>query len=70
MQSTWGAARQRRVRGGYFAHAKGKARTLILYDPQAKLPSDLGGDIYVPLERGKNQKAMFEKIESFLASQI
>jgi predicted nucleotide-binding protein len=55
---------------GYFAHAKGKARTLILYDPHAKLPSDLGGDIYVPLERGKNQKAMFEKIESFLASQL
>jgi predicted nucleotide-binding protein with TIR-like domain len=55
---------------GYFIHAKGKARVLIAQQADAKHLSDLGGDIYVPLSRGKNLKHTVEKIESFLASQL
>jgi len=34
---------------GYFASAKGKARTLLIVEEGCELPSDLGGDIYLPL---------------------
>jgi len=34
---------------GYFSSAKGKERVLIIREKGAKMPSDLGGDIYLPL---------------------
>jgi hypothetical protein len=35
---------------GYFIKAKGKDRVLILREADARMPADLGGDIYVPFE--------------------
>ena len=35
---------------GYFIHAKGKGHILIVRETGVKLPADLGGDIYVPLQ--------------------
>ena len=35
---------------GYFIKAKGKARVLIILEKGAKMPADLGGDIYASLE--------------------
>lgn len=37
------------LEAGYFAAAKGKERTLIIRQKGAKMPADLGGDIYAPL---------------------
>lgn len=34
---------------GYFAHAKGKPRVLIIREEGSKMPADLGGDIYASL---------------------
>ena len=34
---------------GYFIHAKGKDRVLVVREDGAKMPADLGGDIYAPL---------------------
>lgn len=34
---------------GYFAAAKGKSRVLIVLEEGAKMPADLGGDIFAPL---------------------
>jgi hypothetical protein len=36
---------------GYFTHAKGKERVLIVRETGVKMPADLGGDIYVPFLR-------------------
>jgi predicted nucleotide-binding protein len=41
------------LEAGYFASAKGKERVLIVREPDAKMPADLGGDIYVPLRPGE-----------------
>ena len=38
---------------GYFCAAKGKARTLIVLQDGAKMPADLGGDIYAALPPGR-----------------
>lgn len=35
---------------GYFSALKGKSRVLIVREDGAKMPADLGGDIYAPLE--------------------
>jgi hypothetical protein len=35
---------------GYFAAAKGKQRVLIIREKGSKMPADLGGDIYAPLD--------------------
>ena len=36
---------------GYFSSVKGKSRVLIVLEAGAKMPADLGGDIYASLER-------------------
>ncbi len=33
---------------GYFMKAKGKERTLIIREEGAKMPADIGGNIYLP----------------------
>jgi Predicted nucleotide-binding protein containing TIR-like domain len=40
------------LEAGYFAHAKGKERVLIVREEGVKMPADFGGDIYVPLREG------------------
>jgi hypothetical protein len=35
---------------GYFVHAKGKERALIIREEGAKMPADLGGSIYISLK--------------------
>lgn len=40
---------------GYFSAAKGKARTLIVLQDGAKMPADLGGDIYAALPAGQTR---------------
>lgn len=57
------------LEAGYFAHAKGSGRVLILHDPKAKLPADLGGQIFVPL-RGKNLKPITASLTAFLREQL
>ena len=43
---------------GFFAHAKGPERVLIIREEGAKMPADLGGDIYAPLpQRGRARGA-------------
>ena len=34
---------------GYFIAAKGKDRVLVVHEDGAKMPADLGGDIYASL---------------------
>jgi hypothetical protein len=39
---------------GYFINAKGKDHVLIVREASAKMPADLGGDIYAPLKSRAN----------------
>ena len=36
---------------GYFINSKGKDRVLIIVEKGAKMPADIGGDIYISLEK-------------------
>jgi hypothetical protein len=38
------------LEAGFFSHAKGKDRVLIVREQGSKMPADLGGDIYAPLQ--------------------
>jgi hypothetical protein len=52
---------------GYFAAAKGKSRVLIIREEATKMPADLGGDIYVPLDRA-NLKPVAKELRRFVAT--
>lgn len=51
---------------GYFAHAKGNDRVLIIRERGAKMPTDLGGLVYVTLEDRANIEPIKEDIRRFL----
>jgi predicted nucleotide-binding protein len=55
---------------GFFASAKGPNRVLIIRGGDAKMPADLGGDIYAPLpdddRKPQDIKAVKEPIRRFL----
>jgi hypothetical protein len=51
---------------GYFVSAKGKKRVLIVLEKGAKMPADLGGDIYVSLEDRADISLIRESIVKFL----
>jgi hypothetical protein len=53
---------------GYFVSAKGKEHVLIIREKDAKMPADLGGDIYAPLDDRSNLHPVQEIIRRFLAA--
>jgi predicted nucleotide-binding protein len=53
---------------GYFAHAKGHLRILIVREAGAKMPADLGGAIYAPLADRSNIDPIAEQLENFVKS--
>ena len=53
---------------GYFGAAKGKGRILILREEGAKIPADLGGDIYAEFKRRGNIQGLQQALRRFVAS--
>jgi hypothetical protein len=53
---------------GYFIHAKGKERVLIVLEQGAKMPADLGGDIYASLVDRSNIEPIEQTLNSFVAN--
>lgn len=51
---------------GYFMHAKGIERTLIIREEGAKMPADVGGNIYVSLKDRKDISTIQEQLRRFL----
>jgi hypothetical protein len=51
---------------GYFLHAKGQERVLLIIDPDTKIPADMGGLIYAPLPKKENMSDIHENLENFL----
>lgn len=55
------------LEAGYFAAAKGKERTLIIRQKGARMPADLGGDIYAPLVNRDDISPVTDYLDRFLA---
>ncbi len=50
---------------GFFSAAKSKSRVLIVLERDAKMPADLGGDIYASLEGKENITSIEETLNKF-----
>lgn len=68
----WRAAPRDNVvfEAGYFANAKGHSRILIVLENGAKMPADLGGQIYASLENRSNIEPIERRVWSFLAENL
>jgi predicted nucleotide-binding protein len=53
---------------GYFINAEGKDRVLIVREASAKLPADLGGDIYASLKTKTNIHPIKATVRNFCKS--
>ena len=53
-----------------FSKVKGKERVLIIRQRSAKMPADLGGDIYVPFSDEADFPAVKERVARFIASRL
>jgi len=55
---------------GYFMSAKGAERCLIIREGRAKMPADLGGAIYVHLEKGGDVTTIEGRLANFLKENV
>jgi hypothetical protein len=55
---------------GHFISSKGASRCLIIRDGDAKMPADLGGSIYVPLDRTGGVAAIEGRLRRFLETSL
>ena len=51
---------------GYFTSAKGKENVLIVLETGAKMPADLGGDVYAPLEDKSDIEPIADTVRKFV----
>ena len=54
------------LEAGYFTQARGKERVALVCERGAKIPADLGGIIYVPMESRKNLRSVKQALAKFL----
>lgn len=55
---------------GFFVHAKGKERVLIVREKGSKLPADLGGNIYAMLDDRANIAPIQDQLRAFLEHRL
>lgn len=55
---------------GFFMHAKGKERTLIIREEGAKMPADIGGNIYISLRDRSDVSTIHTDLGKFLAERL
>jgi len=53
---------------GFFSAAKGKSRVLIVLERGAKMPADLGGDIYASLDSKTNITSIEDTLKRFTSA--
>lgn len=68
----WQAAPRDNVvfEAGFFMHAKGRERTLIIREDGAKMPADVGGSIYLPLKDPKDISPIHLQLSKFLEDRL
>ncbi len=55
---------------GYFTRSKGKERALIIREDGAKMPADLGGNIYLGLKDRTDISPIHTQLTRFLEQQL
>ncbi len=55
---------------GYFMHAVGRERTLIIRESNAKMPADVGGGIYLELADRKDTSTIETGLRRFIETQL
>jgi Predicted nucleotide-binding protein containing TIR-like domain len=55
---------------GFFCHAKGQQRVLIIHEKGAKIPADLGGNIFASLDDRSDIGPIKGSIQKFLREQV
>ena len=55
---------------GYFAAAKGRERVLIILEEGAKMPADLGGNIYLSLSDRNDTRPIETAIRNFVDKRL
>jgi hypothetical protein len=55
---------------GYFMHAKGKEQVLIICEEGAKMPADIGGNIYIPLKDRNDISGIHTQLRHFLENRL
>src|SRR2546423_9153087 len=55
---------------GYFMKAKGKERTLIIREEGAKMPADIGGNIYLSLKNRLDTSTIRDDLRYFLETRL
>lgn len=55
---------------GFFAHAKGRGRVLIIRERDAKMPANLGGNIYAMLADKTNIAPLENRLKRFLETSL
>lgn len=55
---------------GYFASARGRDRVLIIRQSGAKMPADLGGNIYLTLEDPTDTRPLESRIRDFVERRL
>lgn len=58
------------LEAGFFAHAKGRGRVLIVRENGAKMPDDLGGSIYAVLADRTNIAPLAARLKRFLETSL
>lgn len=55
---------------GYFMRARGQERVLIIREEGAKMPADIGGNIYLSLQDRSNTKTIETALRNFLVTSL
>jgi hypothetical protein len=58
------------LEAGFFAHAKGPERVLIVREEGAKMPADLGGNIFAPLADRTDITSIADDLRKFLEHRL
>ena len=55
---------------GYFMHAKGADKTLFIAEEGTKMPADIGGRIYLPLQNRDDISPIEKDLETFIVNDL
>lgn len=55
---------------GLFMEAKGRERVLVVCEEGAKMPTDIGGGIYLPLQKRDDITSIHTKLLDFIERRI
>jgi predicted nucleotide-binding protein len=55
---------------GYFTKSKGRERVLIIREDGTKMPADISGNIYLPLQNRKDISSIETQLRKFIEERV